>query len=134
MGARWEVQDSLQLGLQGIGRVMVRLAAGSVRATTEPGDARCEVTKLNGDPVDVCVEGGTLRVSHPAPTWDGAARTEGDEAADIVLTVPPGCELDVQTQTASVSLDGFTVPPRVQTRSGRVALDGATWRDGLKAS
>lgn len=121
---RWSVQDSLDLALAGIDRVLVRMAGGAVRASTEAGPARCRITRLDGEAVDVCLEGGTLRVLHPAPLWDGSDVTSrGLQEAELVLSVPPGCELDVSTDTATISLSGFGDDPRIDTRAGRIVHD-----------
>ena len=113
--ARWEVDGALELGLKGVDRVIVRADGGSVHVEGSDGWTRCHVERAGGRPIEVAFEGATLRIMHPAPVWDGSPVTDGEHEAEIMLTVPPHTEVDVEARTGTVTMSGLAEPARVRT-------------------
>jgi hypothetical protein len=139
----WSVEDNLQIELDDVREVIVKIVGGDVSVTTAPGPARLEVRALRGGPVDVHHELGALRIFHPDWAWSGLRRMwegliggaadvriggvrfgggiRGPEAS-VTLTVPETTKLDVSAVSAPVVVAGLHAPANVRTVSGDLTL------------
>lgn len=143
----WMVEGSQTIELDDVRDVKIRIVGGSVSVTAaqhgEP--PRLEVESIQGGPVDVHHELGSLRVFHPEWAWAGWRRIlEGlTVSADIkigsftfpgvrapecriVLRVPAESRLDASTVNAAVTVSGLRTPVHLKTVSGDLTLADIT--------
>ncbi|RNG20395.1 DUF4097 family beta strand repeat-containing protein [Streptomyces botrytidirepellens] len=127
----------------------VRIVGGTVNVVgTDGGPARLELSEIEGPPLKVALEDGTLSVAYDDLTWKGLLtwldRKGFHRTVHVTLAVPTGTTasigvvnasavasgLDGRTHLRGVSGDatlvGLTGPVRADTVSGRVAAQAVT--------
>ncbi|MEU9104780.1 DUF4097 family beta strand repeat-containing protein [Streptomyces xanthophaeus] len=121
----------------------VRLVSGSVNVVAaEDGPARLEVTAVDGPPLHVVQEGGTLTVSYedlpwngsqgfkkwfegkPWKAWSGSAsgRKAWERSASVTLTVPAATRVQVAAVDAASFVSGISGGTDVHGVSGDATL------------
>jgi DUF4097 and DUF4098 domain-containing protein YvlB len=128
---RWEVEDSLDIDLAEVSRVVVRIVAGDVTITagTTP---HIEVHRESGSTVDVQLRDGVLNVMQPPSEIAPLERfikwfTEGHRhRCTVAITAPADAEISILTVSAPVVVSGFRGGTKVKTVSGDVTLGALT--------
>lgn len=108
------------------GVVEVELVSGSIEARAWDRD-EVEVTGTIGDEVEelrIERRGNRLRIEVVLPDRSGSWRG-GELDADLILQVPRGSGLEVETVSADVDVGGVGGRIEIETVSGKVALRGA---------
>lgn len=125
----WRVDDELEMDLEDVRRVVVRIVAGDVTVTAGS-SPRIEVVRESGSPVDVRIRDGVLSVLQPDADTAPLERfikwfTEGRRhRCTVVITAPPDASIDITTVSAPVIASGFRGGARVKTVSADVTLSG----------
>lgn len=115
--------DDLDLELNRVEAVDITAVGGEVALTARPGPVRVRIRVLRGDPVDVTLEGGRLRVHHEAPKALLARLLDGaSPEALIEIAAPAETAVVVRVVSASVVTAGFTTPSIVTTVSGAITV------------
>jgi hypothetical protein len=110
----WEVDDELDVEFDALTAARVTLIEGDLSVRAAEGEARLEVHRHSGEPVEVTLHDGILTVTHEQPR--GFHRT--GNRATVVLTVSPTIDLRARTTSASVFVDGISGPTKLRTVSG----------------
>jgi DUF4097 and DUF4098 domain-containing protein YvlB len=133
--ARYE-GDRLDLELEGIDELDVRIVAGEVTVTARSGDeggVRLEVEVLRGPPVEVDVRDGRLLVEHqPVKTWSSLLSGSINVEANVSVVVPEGTETRVRTVSGDVLVAGVRSSTSVSTVSGRITATALEGEVGLR--
>ena len=122
--------DRLDLQLDGVTRLDVRIVAGEVNVTAttgEPGGpVRVEVDVLRGDDVDVeLAADGTLVIDHqPVKSWSGLLSGNLSVKANVAVVVPAGTPTNVRTVSGDVFVGGIAARTSLTTVSGRITATG----------
>lgn len=122
-----QTEDRIELDLEGLERVVVRIVAGEVTVTAGE-QPRCEVRRESGAPVDVQMHAGVLYITHPEPELAPLERfikwlTEGRRhRCTVAVTAPPSATVEVTTVSAPAVISGFDGRTTVKTVSGDVTL------------
>jgi hypothetical protein len=125
----WRVDDQLEMDLEDVRRVVVRIVAGDVTVTAGS-SPRIEVVRESGSPVDVRIRDGVLSVLQPDADTAPLERfikwfTEGGRhRCTVVITAPPDASIDITTVSAPVITSGFRGGSRIKTVSADVTLNG----------
>ncbi|MEU6297127.1 DUF4097 family beta strand repeat-containing protein [Streptomyces erythrochromogenes] len=128
----------------------VRVVSGTVNVVAaEEGPARLEVTEVDGPPLYVVQEGGTLTVSYEDVPWNGsqglkqwfedkpwkawsgsssAGRKVWERRAAVTLTVPAATRVHVATVDAAAFVSGISAETDVKGVSGDATLVGLSGR------
>ncbi|MFF9977280.1 DUF4097 family beta strand repeat-containing protein [Streptomyces erythrochromogenes] len=128
----------------------VRVVSGTVNVVAaEEGPARLEVTEVDGPPLYVVQEGGTLTVSYEDVPWNGSqglkqwfedkpwkawsgssssGRKVWERRAAVTLTVPAGTRVHVATVDAAAFVSGISAETDVKGVSGDATLVGLSGR------
>ncbi|HVE92876.1 MAG TPA: DUF4097 family beta strand repeat-containing protein [Actinomycetota bacterium] len=127
--SEWAVRDVLDIPLQGLKQVAVRVVGGEVAvATGAGGDARLTVRLEEGPPVEVRFSDGVLSVTHPDPPEGMLLRLLRSSSAtrrvSVQLVVPACVQAEIQSVSAPVVVSGLQGPLTVRTVSGDIVLDG----------
>ena len=120
----------------------VRIVNGTVNVVgTDQGSARMEVTSIEGPPLLVTQEGGTLTVAYDDLPWKGFLkwldRKGWRRSADVTLAVPANTRVEVGVvgATAVVSgMDGRTEVKGVTGDTTLLALRGPVRTDTVSGS
>ncbi len=127
---QWRIEDSQSLDLDGVGRVNIRMIAGSVDVVgrvdeVAPGPAHIEVSEVDG-PLQVTQEGDLLTITHEKLTWGGLLDWTGRARARAVVSVsvPAGSPVEVGVVSADAVISSICAPTKVKSVSGGVTLDG----------
>ncbi|KOG57680.1 MULTISPECIES: DUF4097 family beta strand repeat-containing protein [Streptomyces] len=127
----------------------VRVVSGTVNVVAaEEGPARLEVTEVEGPPLYVVQDGGTLTVSYEDAPWNGShglkewfeskpwkawsgsfsGRKAWERSAAITLTVPAGTHVRVAAVDAASFVSGISGGTDVNGVSGDATLVGLSGR------
>ncbi|GAA2400538.1 DUF4097 family beta strand repeat-containing protein [Streptomyces glaucosporus] len=148
--SEWSVSEPRRLDFdEALHTLRVRVVGGAVNVvgTGDPA-TRLEIGVLEGPPLTVSLEDGTLTVAYDDLPWKGFLtlldRKGPQRRADVSLAVPPGIRVeirvvgadavvtgvggrtDVRGVTGGVTLVGLTGPVRAETVSGGVEAQGVT--------
>ncbi|MFE4699376.1 DUF4097 domain-containing protein [Streptomyces sp. NPDC056738] len=121
--SEWSVTEPRKLSFDGpVQTVHVRIVNGTVNVVgTDEGSARLEVSELDGPPLQVTQEGGTLTVAYDDLPWKGFLkwldRKGWRRAAVVSLTVPTRTHVEVGVVGAAAVVSGT---------DGRVQVKGVT--------
>jgi DUF4097 and DUF4098 domain-containing protein YvlB len=134
MAESWKVDGPkiLEIGGEGepVNVLRVGLVAGRVDVVAHEDDeqgARVEVTRVKGRPLEIEWADGELSVTHPKVKWDGLLDglkfiSQRDDAAELSIAVPRGCEVRISTVSADGLLAGLQADASVRTVSGELAV------------
>lgn len=121
--SEWSVTEPRKLSFDGpVQTLHVRIVNGTVNVVgTDEGSARLEVSELDGPPLQVTQEGGTLTVAYEDLPWKGFLkwldRKGWRRAAVVSLAVPTGTHVEVGVVGAAAVVSGT---------DGRVQVKGVT--------
>ena len=135
--ARWEGEE-VKVELPRVVEAHVRIVGGEVAITAAaaPGPAKVDAKVVEGEPLEVEVDGGVLTVVHEPERWAGGFSGIGTikigsftfgggggrsrHEAVVVLTVPPDTPVTVRTVQGEVMLAGLRAGASITTVSGRI--------------
>lgn len=125
----WKVEDSLDVDLDGVDQVIVRIVAGDVTVTSAPGTTtHLDVRYESGDAVHVTLRDGILHVAQPDPRasgWNRLLSMIGSgtrQRCTVAVTAPPHVKVDASMVSAGAVVSGFEGATKVKTVSGDVTL------------
>ncbi|MGP3688417.1 DUF4097 family beta strand repeat-containing protein [Streptomyces sp. IBSNAI002] len=146
----WHIAEAQKLTFgEPVTELRVRLVSGTVNVVAaEEGPARLEVTGVEGPPLYVVQEGGSLTVSYEDLPWNGAqgfkqwweakpwkawsgsasGRKAWERSAAVTLTVPAGTQVEVGVVDATAFVSGISGGAAVNTVSGDATLSGLSGR------
>jgi hypothetical protein len=122
--------DRLDLDLEGVHRLDVRIVAGEVNvsasSTVASGSARVEIDVVRGPDVDVVLDDdGTLVVEHrPVRSLSGLLAGEIGAQARVTVVVSPATPTHVRTVSADAFVSGLGAGTSVVTVSGAITATG----------
>lgn len=149
-GSEWSISEPEKLTFDGpVSALNVRVVGGTVNVVgTDSGPARLELSDLDGPPLTVALEDGTLTVAYDDLPWKGLLkwldRKGWNRTVHVTLTVPTGTDVSIGVVSASAvasglsgradlrgvsgdfTLVGLTGPVRADTVSGRVETQALT--------
>ncbi|MEU7063323.1 DUF4097 family beta strand repeat-containing protein [Streptomyces sp. NPDC051578] len=143
----WSVAEPQKLTFeQPVTELRVRVVGGTVNvvAAADDGPARLEVAEVEGPPLHVVQDGGTLTLSYedlpwngsqgfkkwfegkPWKAWTGSAdgRKAWERSATVTLTVPAATVVQLATVSAAVFVSGISGATDVNGVSGDTTLVG----------
>ena len=121
----------LRRAIEADGTVSVELLAGKIHVSTW-GRAEIEITGEVGEDVeDVSLEGSDRHVQIEVELRD--ARKLSDVEADLAIRLPRGCELEVESVGADVTIEGLSGAVSIESVHGRADV-GAGAREVHVAS
>lgn len=150
--SKWSLTEPQKLTFDDcVSTLQVRVVGGTVNVVgTDTGPARLELAEIDGPPLTVTHEGGTLRVGYDDVPWKGwltwLDRKGWNRTVHLTLAVPTGTSAsiggvgagtvlsglsgrtDVHGVSGDVTLVGLTGPVRADTVSGRVEAQAVTGR------
>lgn len=149
--ARWE-GDEVKVELPRVVEAHVRIVGGEVTVTAAAGPAKVDAKVVEGEPLEVEVDGGVLTVVHEPERWSvGPVKGVGTFKigpitlgggvggktlrceAVVVLTVPPDTPLTVRTVSGEVVLAGLRAGASITTVSGRITATDVTGDLGVRS-
>lgn len=128
----WTVSEPRKLTFDsGLDTLHVRIVAGTVNVVgTDEGPPRLEVSEIDGPPLIVTQQGGTLTVSYEDLPWKGLLgwldRKGWQRNAVVSLAVPVGTRTEVGVVSASAVITGLGGRTSVRGVSGDTTLVGVT--------
>jgi hypothetical protein len=132
--------DRIDLELDGVRRLDVRIVAGEVNVTAahangEAARARLEVEVLRGDDVDVeLTSDGTLVVDHqPLRSLGGLLNGSLSCKANVAVVVPAGTPTTVRTVSGDIFVGGIDAGSSLSSVSGRITATGLDGDVALKS-
>lgn len=125
----WEISEPTTVDLDDVRALRLRVVAGDVSVTATDGPARLEVHAIEGVPLKVELEGGTLTVTYDDLSWGGlldwlTGKNRGRREVSLALAVPARCDVQLGTVSATALVSGITGPTSVKSVSGEITLDG----------
>ncbi|MCY0931556.1 DUF4097 family beta strand repeat-containing protein [Streptomyces sp. H27-H1] len=146
----WSVAAPQKLAFEEpVTEVRVRVVGGTVNVVAaEEGPARLEVSEVEGPPLHVVQEGGTLTVSYEDLPWNGSqgfkqwfeskpwkawsasdsGRKAWERSAAVTLTVPAATRVQLASVSATVFVSGIDGGTDVHGVSGDTTLVGLSGR------
>jgi hypothetical protein len=121
--SEWSVTEPKKFSFDGpVKTLHVRIVNGTVNVVgTDEGSARLEVSELDGPPLQVTHEDGTLTVAYEDLPWKGFLkwldRKGWRRAAVVSLAVPTGTQVEVGVVGAAAVVSGM---------DGRIQVRGVT--------
>lgn len=128
----WSVSEPRNITIQqAVERVRVRVVGGRVNVVgTHSAQARLEVTALEGPPLDVSVDSGTLTLAHGGLPWEDFLslfdRKGWQRHVEITLAVPAHADLRLGVVTADAVVSGLTGRTEVRGVKSDTTLVGLT--------
>ncbi|GAA2490587.1 DUF4097 family beta strand repeat-containing protein [Actinocorallia cavernae] len=128
--SEWSVAEPQKLTFDApVSTLQVRIAGGTVNVMgVEEGPARLEVSDIEGPPLLVTHENGTLSVGYEDLTWQGFTkfldRKSWRRSAVVSLAVPADAKVEVGTVGAGAVISGVRGPAVVRGVTGDTALVG----------
>ncbi|MGP3926617.1 DUF4097 family beta strand repeat-containing protein [Streptomyces sp. 8N616] len=128
----WSVSEPRTLDLEEpVKHLSVRIVNGAVNVVgTDEDTARLEVSEIEGPPLTVTYEGGTLTVTYDDLPWKGFLkwldRKGWRRSAAVSLAVPAGTRVEVGVVGANAVVSGIEGPTDVRGISGDTTLVGLT--------
>jgi hypothetical protein len=130
--SEWSVTEPDKLVFEGgVDTLHVRIVNGAVNVVgVDEGPARLEVSELEGPPLIVSHEGGTLTVTYEDLPWKGLFkwldRKGWRRHAVVSLAVPQRTHVSVGVVGASAVISGIAERTQVRGVNGDIALVGLT--------
>jgi hypothetical protein len=125
---RWIIDAPKAVEFDGVAALRVRVISGSVAVLASDGPPSVDVASLDGQPLLVSHEAGILTISYEDLSWDGLLGWLRPQrhSADVTITVPAGCPVQLGVVNASAIVSGITANVSVKSVSGDLTLDGVT--------
>ncbi len=138
--SRWTIDEPAHIELGDFAALRVRLVAGSLAILAAQDTSAIDVETVTGPPLLITKEAGILTVGYEDLRWDGMLgwdRVSGWEgmrgwlrprrrSADITLTIPPDCPIELGAVSASTTVSGVSAGISAMSISGGLTLDGVT--------
>ncbi|MDQ0598979.1 hypothetical protein QF037_003324 [Streptomyces canus] len=130
--SEWSVSEPRKLTFdEPVSQLHVRIVNGTVNVVgTDEGSARLEVSELEGPPLMVTQEGGTLTVAYEDLPWKGFLkwldRKGWRRSAVVSLAVPAGTRVEVGVVGAAAVVSGIDGRAEVKGVTGDTTLVGLT--------
>ncbi|MGW4683627.1 DUF4097 family beta strand repeat-containing protein [Streptomyces sp. NPDC004244] len=146
----WSVGEPQKLAFdEPVTELRVRLVGGTVNVVADEGPARLEATAVDGPPLFVVQEGGTLTLSYEDLPWNGSqgfkkwfeskpwkawtgsneeGRKAWERSATVTLTVPAATRVRVAAVSAAAVVSGIRGGTDVHGVSGDSTLVGLSGR------
>jgi hypothetical protein len=123
---RWVIDAPKALEFDGAAALRVRIVSGSVAVLASAGPPGVDVERLSGQPLLVSHEAGILTVTYEDLSWDGLLGWLRPQrhSADITITVPPGCPVQLGVVNASAIVSGIHASVSARSVNGGLTLDG----------
>ncbi|HEY7147754.1 MAG TPA: DUF4097 family beta strand repeat-containing protein [Streptosporangiaceae bacterium] len=123
--ARWTIDSPATVELGDFAALRVRLVSGSVAILAAQGRPAIDVSALSGQPLLVTNDAGILTVGYEDMRWDGllGLLRPQQRSADITLTVPPECPVQLAVVNASTTVSGVSAGISATSVSGDLTLD-----------
>ncbi|MER7493363.1 DUF4097 family beta strand repeat-containing protein [Streptomyces pharetrae] len=128
--SEWSVAEPTKLAFDDpVRELRVRIAGGTVNVVgTDEGSARLEVSALEGPPLVVTQQDGTLTVAYEDLPWKGLLKWLDPQgwrrSAVVSLAVPARTRVEVGAVGAAVVVSGVDGPVEVKGVSGDTTLVG----------
>ncbi|KOV63262.1 DUF4097 family beta strand repeat-containing protein [Streptomyces sp. MMG1121] len=128
----WSVTEPRKLTFDsGVSDLQVRIVNGTVNVVgTEEGSARLEVSEIEGPPLVVTQQGGTLTVAYEDLPWKGFLkwldRKGWRRSAVVSLAVPADTRVEVGVVGAGAVVSGVRGPAVVKGVTGDTTLVGVS--------
>ncbi|MFH0520860.1 DUF4097 domain-containing protein [Streptomyces sp. M41] len=128
--SEWSVAEPRKLIFdEPVSELHVRIVNGTVNVVgTDEGSARLEVSEIEGPPLVVTQEGGTLTVAYEDLPWKGFLkwldRKGWRRSAVVSLAVPPDTRVEVGVVGAGAVVSGIHGPSVVKGVTGDTTLVG----------
>jgi hypothetical protein len=137
---RWTIEEPGDVELGDFAALRVRLVAGTVAILVAQDAPAIDVEALTGPPLVITKEAGMLTVGYDDLRWEGMLgweRMSGwdgmrgwlrqqHRSADITLTIPPECPIQLGLVSASTTVSGVSAGISAMSISGDLTLDGVT--------
>ena len=125
---RWTIDGPATVEIGDFAALRVRLISGSVAILASADTPTLDVAALTGQPLLVTQEAGILTITYEDLRWDGLASwlRPQPHVADITLTVPAGCPVQLGVVNASATVSGVSASISAKSVSGDLMLDGVT--------
>lgn len=123
----WRIDSPQSLDFDDVREVRVRIVAGDVSVTGTGGSsAHLEVTKIEGERLDVQYADGVLTLTQPGLTWESLLewRRTWRSSVRLALAVPATVPVQVGVVSANAVLAGLAGQTSVRSVNGRITLDG----------
>ncbi|ANP49394.1 hypothetical protein J2Z21_006171 [Streptomyces griseochromogenes] len=126
----WSVAEPRKLTFEApVSDLHVRIVDGTVNVVgTDEGSARLEVSEIDGPPLTVTQQGGTLTVAYDDLPWKGFLkwldRKGWRRGAVVSLAVPADTRVEVGVVSAGAVVSGISGPSAVKGVSGDTTLVG----------
>jgi hypothetical protein len=125
----WTIDHPDSRTFDPVSRLHVSLESGSVNVLGQEGAPALEVTKINGRPVTAAYEDGTLTINQrseqfglPIPSVLSWILTGRRPNAEITVTVPPDCLVEVSVGSGSIMVSNLHEHTRVRGAAGDITL------------
>jgi Putative adhesin len=125
--ATWMLDGPDKLGFDEVREVEVRIVEGAVDVVGTDDQATLELSELEGEPLRVRHEGGTLVIDYERPLRPGLLAwltIRGRRRAVLSLAVPRDCRVELHAVSASVMVGGLRAPVLARSVSGEITLAG----------
>jgi Putative adhesin len=126
--SRWIIDAPRTLGLGDVAALRVRLISGSIAVLGTDDDPALDVAGVAGQPLLVTHEAGILTISYE-DLQPGGLRSwlrPQRHSAEVTVTVPRGCPVQLGAVTASTIVSGVAAKVSAKTVSGGITLDRVT--------
>ncbi len=125
--SEWRIEDSETIEIdEQVDAARIRLVGGTVDVVSTDGPARVEVQVVDGPPVVVRYENGTLRVGYDDVRWGGILGSligGKRREARVSIAVPDHARVQLGVVSARATVAGFAGAAEVRTVSGTIVLD-----------
>ncbi|MEX2983609.1 DUF4097 domain-containing protein [Streptomyces sp. C36] len=128
--SEWSLTTPQKLAFEGpVTALKVRVVGGTVNVVgTDGGPAGLELSAIDGPPLIVTHEGGTLTVAYEDLPWKNVLkwfdRKEWKRSVTVTLTVPTATRVELGVVGASAVVSGITGATEVRGVSGDTTLVG----------
>jgi hypothetical protein len=125
---RWTIDSPRTLDLPDIAALRVRVISGSVAVLGSQDPPSLDVASVSGQPLLVTHDAGILTVTYE-DLQPGGLRgwlRPQRHSADVTITVPAGCPVQVSVVNASTIVSGISANISAKSVSGDITLDGVT--------
>jgi predicted amino acid-binding ACT domain protein len=123
--ARWTIEAATDLDFDGVVALKVVLVSGNLSVLAGGDRPSVRVREVEGQPLDVDHDAGMLRITHHNPLWEGLRTWLNGRrcSADVIITVPPDCPVQVDLVGADAVITGLTAGVSVKSATGDVTID-----------